>query len=64
MKLRRIALQSELFSSTPRQTARGLPAATRAEVVQLLERLLREVVVEAQLRQSASLEAVDEQDQR
>jgi hypothetical protein len=63
MKLRRIALQSELFSSTPRQTARGLPAATRAEVVQLLERLLREVM-QAQLRHPASLETDDEQDQR
>jgi hypothetical protein len=63
MKLRRIALQSELFSSTPRQTVRGLPAATRAEVVQLLEKLLREVM-QAQLRHPPSLETDDEQDQR
>jgi hypothetical protein len=63
MKLRRPCLQSELFSRTPGVTAHTLPAAIRAEVVQLLEGLLRDVAL-AQPRQSASVEAGDEQDQR
>lgn len=63
MKLRRVAFQIDLFSTVPQRTAHTLPAATRVEVVQLLETLLREVV-QAQLRHGASLEAGDEQDQR
>jgi hypothetical protein len=62
MQRKRAVLQHDLFSHTPTGTAH-LPPAVRAEVLQLLERLLREVV-QAQLRQGASVEADDEQDQR
>jgi len=61
MKLRRIALQTELFSDLPRRTAHALPPEVRGEVVQLIESLLREVV-QAQLPHRASPEASDEQD--
>jgi hypothetical protein len=63
MQRKRAALQHDLFSNTPTRTAHRLPPAIHAEVLQLLETLLREVV-QAQLRPSASLEAGDEQDQR
>jgi len=63
MQLKRAVLQRDLFSNAPTHTAHGLPPAIRLEVVQLLERLLREVM-QAQLRHGASLEASDEQDQR
>lgn len=62
MQRKRAVLQHDLFSNTPTRTAH-LPPAVRAEVLQLLERLLREAV-QAQLRHDASVEAGDEQDQR
>jgi hypothetical protein len=63
MQRKRAVLQRDLFSNTPTHTAHRLPPAIRAEVLQLLERLLREVV-QAQLRHGASVEAGDEQDRR
>jgi hypothetical protein len=61
MKLRRAPLQPELFTGTGIETPALIPAAVRAEAVQLLGELLREVV-RAHVHQLASVEADDEQD--
>lgn len=63
MRRKRAVLQRDLFSNAVTHTAYQLPSTIRVEVVQLLERLLCEVM-QAQFRHGASPEAHDEQDQR
>ena len=63
MKLRRTHLQAELFTRSPSCAMSALPEEIRAEVVQLLETLLREVAG-GRVRQLSGEEARDEQDQR
>jgi hypothetical protein len=60
-KLRRASLQPEPFSGTAIEAPAMLPAAVRAEVVQTIETLFREIV-RAQLRQSVNVEVSNEQD--
>jgi hypothetical protein len=59
--MRTLPMQADLFNAIAIQ--RALPAASRAEAVQLLASLLHEVH-QTPVRQPANMEVRDEQDQR
>ena len=59
--MRTLPMQADLFSAIASQ--RALPAASRAEAVQLLASLLHEVH-QTPVHQPANVEVRDEQDQR
>jgi hypothetical protein len=59
--MRTLPKQADLFNTIPSQST--LPAASRAEAVQLLASLLHEVH-QTPVRQPANVEVRDEQDQR
>lgn len=61
MKRSAIHRQRELFKEPPSKLAAVLPAANRAEVVQLLSKLLGEVT-DARTEHSTDTEASDDQD--